>query len=71
MIGLFALLIYAVVKFGLKRKTFMLNTVLTVFIIGFFIFQPHIVNYMLRNFKCLDFDGSLRLEDDFEIECWT
>lgn len=69
-IGIIAFLALGIVKLLCKKSTFKISSALTIFIIGFFIFYPHVVNYMFRNFKCVDLDGSNRLFEDFEIVCW-
>lgn len=53
-----------------KHNGFQTGKAFNSMVVGIFLMHPNIVNYMFKNFKCVDLDGSLRLEEDFEIECW-
>jgi hypothetical protein len=40
-------------------------------IIMLFLVHPQIVQYLYDNFNCVDVDGTYRVLNDLEIECWN
>lgn len=54
-----------------KKKRFPMGPAITSILVPFYTVHPHIVNGLYRNFRCVDVDGTYRLEDDYEVECWS
>ena len=71
LLAIVSYLVWSVQKWWRKLKEFDTNKSIATMVISLFIIHPNIVQYMFNDFNCQDVDGTLRVQVDLSIVCYS
>jgi len=66
-----ALIYWTLHKLIARMKSFPVGRTVASMVVMLFLIHPNIVDYMFKDFRCVDIDGDKRLLDDMQIQCWN